>query len=148
MNIRRAKKEDIPQIEDLLYQVHKVHSDGRPDLFKAGGKKYTTEELERLIINDERPIFVAEDDGVILGHAFCVFQHNNISTLYIDDLCVSEKARGHKVGTQLYEFVLDFAKKNGCYNITLSVWACNESAKRFYEKCGLSIQKYGMEKIL
>lgn len=148
MNIRRAKKEDIPQIEDLLYQVHKVHSDGRPDLFKAGGKKYTTEELERLIINDERPIFVAEDDGVILGHAFCVFQHHNISTLYIDDLCVSEKARGHKVGTQLYEFVLDFAKKNGCYNITLSVWACNESAKRFYEKCGLSIQKYGMEKIL
>ena len=61
MNIRRAKKEDIPQIEELLYQVHKVHSDGRPDLFKAGEKKYTTKELEALVQNDEKPIFVAED---------------------------------------------------------------------------------------
>lgn len=152
MNIRRAKKEDIPQIEELLYQVQKVHSDGRPDLFKAGEKKYTTEELETLVKNDEKPMFVAEDD-VILGYAFCIFQHHgsymyNKTTLYIDDLCVSEKSRGYKVGTKLYEFVLDFAKKNGCYNVTLNVWDCNESAKIFYEKCGLSIQKYGMEKIL
>lgn len=152
MNIRRAKKEDIPQIEELLYQVQKVHSDGRPDLFKAGEKKYTTEELETLVKNDEKPMFVAEDD-VILGYAFCIFQHHgssmyNNTTLYIDDLCVSEKSRGYKVGTKLYEFVLDFAKKNGCYNVTLNVWDCNESAKIFYEKCGLSIQKYGMEKIL
>lgn len=106
MNIRRAKKEDIPQIEELLYQVHKVHSDGRPDLFKAGEKKYTTKELEALVQNDEKPIFVAEDD-VILGYAFCVFQYHgnsmyNKTTLYIDDLCVSEKSRGHKVGTKLY----------------------------------------------
>ena len=34
MNIRRAEKKDIPQIETLLYQVAKVHADGRPDLFK------------------------------------------------------------------------------------------------------------------
>lgn len=56
----------------MLYQVHKVHSDGRPDLFKAGEKKYTTEELETLVKNDEKPIFVAEDD-IILGYAFAYF---------------------------------------------------------------------------
>ncbi len=153
MNIRRAKKEDIPQIEELLYQVHKVHSDGRPDLFKAGEKKYTTKELEALVQNDEKPIFVAEDD-VILGYAFCVFQYHgnsmyNKTTLYIDDLCVSEKNQEViRSAQKLYEFVLDFAKKSNCYNVTLNVWACNESAKSFYERCGLSIQKYGMEKIL
>lgn len=38
MNIRKAEKKDIPQIETLLYQVAKVHSDGRPDLFQAGKK--------------------------------------------------------------------------------------------------------------
>lgn len=46
MNIRRAKKEDIPQIEELLYQVHKVHSDGRPDLFKAGEKSIQQKNLK------------------------------------------------------------------------------------------------------
>ena len=48
MNIRKAEKKDIPQIETLLFQVAKVHSDGRPDLFQSGQKKYTTEELEEL----------------------------------------------------------------------------------------------------
>ncbi len=38
MEIRRARTADIPQIIPLLYQVHKVHSDARPDLFRAGAK--------------------------------------------------------------------------------------------------------------
>ncbi|WP_334304468.1 hypothetical protein [Roseburia hominis] len=28
------------------------------------------------------------------------------------------------------------------------MWACNENARKFYEKCGLMPQKIGMEKIL
>ena len=47
----------------------------------------------------------------------------------------------------LYEYVLDFAKKNGCYNVTLNVWADKVSAVGFYEKIGLRVQKIGMEKI-
>ena len=45
LNIRRAKQGDIPEIDKLLYQVHKVHSDARPDLFRPGTKKYTDGEL-------------------------------------------------------------------------------------------------------
>ena len=56
--------------------------------------------------------------------------------------------RAKHIGTSLYEFVLDFAKKSGCYNLTLNVWACNENALRFYEKRGLKPQKIGMEVIL
>ena len=72
----------------------------------------------------------------------------DIESLYIDDLCVDENARGGHIGTKLYEYVLDFAKKNGCYNVTLNVWADNVSAVGFYEKIGLRVQKIGMEKIL
>lgn len=154
MNIRRADPGDQPQIETLLYQVHKVHSDQRPDLFKPGQKKYTAEELSLLIQDDERPIYVAEEDGRILGYAFCVYQHSGnhslqtVKTLYIDDLCVLEGIRGRGIGTKLYEHVLKTAEENGCYNVTLNVWECNQPAKRFYEKCGLQVQKTGMEKIL
>lgn len=153
MEIRRAEEKDIEQIEELLYQVHKVHSDKRPDLFIPGAKKYTTEEIKSILKNDETPVYVAEADGYISGYAFCIYQKHcnkssNYTSLYIDDLCVSEKSRGQKIGTQLYDFVLDTAKKNGCHNLTLNVWACNETAMKFYEKCGLKIQKYGMEQIL
>lgn len=117
-------------------------------------RNYTNEELAKIIVDDNRPIFVYVDNDDILGYAFCVFIKNNsnsltdILTLYIDDLCVDENARGKKVGTSLYNYVLQFAKDAGCYNVTLNVWACNNSALKFYEKCGLSVQKIGMEKIL
>lgn len=143
-------------INSLLYQVLTVHHNGRPDLFKANVKKYTDEQLLEIIRDDSKPIFVAEDgDGGVAGYAFCVFQNHEesnvltgIKTVYIDDLCVDEKYRGRHIGKSLYEYVLDFAKQNGCYNVTLNVWSCNEAAMRFYEKCGLKPQKVGMEIIL
>lgn len=155
MLIRNAEKKDIPQIDELLFQVNKVHSDGRPDIFKPGTKKYSDEELEKIISDSLTPVFVADDgEGNILGYAFCIFEKahsgamQDIKTLYIDDLCVDKNCRGKKIGTTLYEYVLDFAKKSGCYNVTLNVWALNENARKFYEKCGLSVLKIGMEKVL
>lgn len=156
MNIRRAVKEDIQGMNRLLNQVLMVHHNGRPDLFKSGTKKYTDEELSAIIEDDSKPIFVAVDDKQeVMGYAFCVFvQHldNNIltdiKTLYIDDLCVDETKRGQHIGKNLYEFVVKFAKEERCYNLTLNVWSCNESAMKFYEKCGLVPQKIGMEYIL
>lgn len=154
INIRKAELRDIPRILGLLSQVLEVHAKGRPDLFKSGTTKYSESELSEIIADNERPIFVGEHNGVVQGYAFCIFQRHEerntpkYTTLYIDDLCVDEKSRGLHVGKSLYEYVLKFAKENGCYNVTLNVWACNESAMKFYEKCGLQVQKIGMEKIL
>lgn len=154
--IIRAEVRHMNGINKLLNQVLMVHHNGRPDLFKANVKKYTDEELKEILKDDSRPIFVAEGEkGEVMGYAFCVFQQHignniltDIKTLYIDDLCVDETLRGKHIGKGLYEYVLDYAKKEGCYNVTLNVWTCNESAMRFYEKCGLKPQKIGMEVII
>ncbi len=154
MEIRRAENGDIPRITELLYQVHKVHSDKRPDLFRRGAKKYTEDELREIIADDERPVFVALLDGEVAGYAFCVFQRHgggsleDFTTLYIDDLCVDEKSRKSHIGSALYQYVLDFAKKSGCHNLTLNVWECNPSAMNFYRKMGLSVQKTTLEQLL
>lgn len=156
MDIRRGEERDMAGINRLLCQVLTIHHEGRPDLFKGGVKKYTDEELKALLHDDGKPIFVAVDeDGNVEGYAFCVFQQHldnniltDIKTLYIDDLCVEEHERGQHIGRKLYEYVLDFARREGCYNLTLNVWECNPAAKKFYEKCGLVPQKTGMEKIL
>ena len=156
MEIRRAKEQDMDGINKLLLQVCLVHHNGRPDLFKYGVKKYTDEELRAIIRDDKRPIFTAVgEDGTILGYAFCIFQQqigNNILTdiksLYIDDLCVDEAIRGRHIGRKLYDHVLAYARENGCYNVTLNVWSCNEAAMKFYRSCGLKPQKVGMEILL
>ena len=155
LTIRRAQNRDMDTINRLLFQVHKVHSDARPDLFRAGAKKYTDSELAALIHNDSRPIFVAQRNGQVLGYAFCIHQQyiddNNmtdIKTLYIDDLCVDQTARGEHIGTALYEYVTAWAKAQGYYNVTLNVWADNKNALKFYESLDMHVQKIGMEKIL
>lgn len=156
MNIRRAMQKDMEGINRLLNQVLMVHHNGRPDIFKANVKKYTDEELALIMGDDSRPIFVTVDEeDKVLGYAFCMFQqhvNNNIltdiKTLYIDDLCVEEALRGQHIGRQLYDYVVDYAKEQSCYNLTLNVWSCNESAMKFYESCGLTPQKVGMETIL
>jgi len=156
MKIARAGVEDIAGINRLLYQVLMVHHNGRPDLFKPDCKKYTDEELTELLQDDARPVFGAWNEaGELLGYAFCIHQqHKNnnvltdIKTLYIDDLCVEETARGQHIGTALYEYVLQYARKSGCYNVTLNVWECNAGAKKFYESLGMGVQKIGMETIL
>lgn len=156
MEIRRATEQDMDGINSLLWQVCLVHHRGRPDLFKYGAKKYTDHQLRDLIHNDSRPIFTAVDgDGKVLGYAFCIFQQHiddniltDIKTLYIDDLCVDENVRGRHIGRRLYDAVLEFAKAQGCYNVTLNVWSLNETAMKFYESCGLKPQKVGMETIL
>lgn len=155
VTIRRAGERDIPALDRLLYEVHKVHSDVRPDLFKAGAKKYTDGELREIIADDLRPVFTAERDGEVVGYAFCIHKQfvndNNmtdVKTLYIDDLCVEQAARGGHIGTKLYEYVLAYAKRNGYYNVTLNVWADNVNAVKFYERIGMRTQKIGMEQIL
>lgn len=154
--IRRAINEDIPGIMKLLVQVDMVHHNGRPDIFKGPSTKYDEEQLKEIIKDDTKPIFVYVDEkGSVLGHAFCIFMQTkghriltDIKTLYIDDICVDENARGQHVGTKLFEYVSEFAKENEFYNITLNVWECNPTALEFYKKMGLVPQKYGMEMIL
>lgn len=156
MKIRRAEKQDTARIVDLLEQVEWVHHTARPDLFRAGGRKYTDEELASIMADDDRPIFVAVDeDDRVIGYAFCIIQdHRNdhvltdIRSLYIDDLCVDETIRGKHVGRALYDFVVAYAREHDFYNVTLNVWEGNDRAKRFYESVGMKVQKTGMEFIL
>ena len=154
--IERAKSGDNPRVMELLTEVNMVHHTGRPDLFKGPTTKYSAEELEALFADDQRPVFVFRDaGGTVLGYAFCVISEirNNrllqdIKTRYIDDLCVDENARGQGVGSALYQYVVNYARRKGCYNVTLNVWCLNAPAMKFYEKCGLKPQKVGMETIL
>ena len=156
MNIRRADERDIAGINKLLYQVHRIHAEGRPDIFRLGNKKYNDDELRAIISNDTTPIFVAvNEEEKVLGYAFCIYQETkgnpslcDRKTVYIDDLCVDATERGQHIGTALYDYVKEQAKSEGCVAVTLNVWCLNEGAMRFYEKCGMKPLKVVMEDVL
>ena len=155
MTIRFAETRDIPGMIELLKQVGQVHHDIRPDLFRDGAQKYSPADLEALLLDPARPILIADMDSKVAGYCFCILQVTEGSpvlcdrkVLYIDDLCVDEGRRGAGIATALYARTLEFARELGCHSVTLNVWCGNDSAMRFYEKCGMKPQKIGMEATL
>lgn len=155
MEICRAEEKHIPGMIELLKQVGQVHHVGRPDLFRAGAQKYNEADLRELLQDEKRPIFIAEEDGCVLGYGFCILKETvndpvlaDCRTLYVDDLCVDENCRGKHIGSSLYRHICSYAKSIRCDSVTLNVWAFNESAMRFYESMGLKPQKIGMEMLL
>ena len=155
MEIRFAKAQDVSGIIKLLQQVGRVHHEGRPDLFRSNAQKYGPSQVMEMLGKIDNPIFVAVEGDQVLGYGFCEIEYykthsvmNDRTTLYIDDLCVLESCRGQHIGTAIYQEILRYAKYRGCYNVTLNVWSCNESAMKFYEAVGMKPQKVGMEAIL
>ncbi len=173
--IRKAEPKDFEAINSLLYKVHKVHSDSRPDYFIAGQKKYNDEELKKLIqdgINgdEERkkagfsetatnPIYVYQiEDGTVVAYIICIFEttgarekNNHIRqkrNLYMDDICVDDRYRRQGIARALFKYVFDVAKDNKCDSITCNVWALNPSMTKIIEKIGFKPLKTTFEQIL
>ena len=156
MTIRKAQEKDVSRIVELLGQVLQIHAEIRPDIFIPDTTKYTEQELATLLKDEKKPIYVAvNEEDVCLGYAFCQvkaqpFSNNMVQfqSLFIDDLCVDRFARGQHIGESLFDYVKQEAKRMGCYEGTLNVWAGNTSAEKFYEKMGMKTKERQLEYIL
>lgn len=155
MEIRFAKPEDTMGILRLLEQIGRLHYNLRPDMFQAHAQKYGASQVLARLANPGTPTFVAVEGDKVLGYSFCeikVFSEHPVMAdhkeMFLEDLCVEENARGQGVGRALYNYVCQYAKAQGCHNLTLHVWHDNGNAVAFYEAMGMKPQRYIMETIL
>ena len=117
------------------------------DCVVIGFGRYGQAALKRLVMNAQfagssfhAAVFspnAAEESGYLVTDSSALFTNYDISLIAADG-----RSRA------LYEYILDYARTKGCYNVTLNVWNCNPGAMAFYEKLGLAPYKVGMEKIL
>lgn len=140
----------IPQLKDyesvnrLAIQVHELHVGWRPDLFISVEEVISREYFNELILNNQ--IFVAKIDEEIVGYIIFNIREKEIPSmrrrkqLNIDAMCVDEKHRGKGIGTQLLNFVKEFAIKNNCTDLYLTVNEENEGAIKTYEKFGMKVK--------
>lgn len=155
VSIRHVQDQDLSRVDDLLSQVLEIHAGIRPDVFIPGTRKYTDEQLLRIFHDPQTPVFTAvSDEDQVIGYAFCILKETRSENmyprkiLYIDDLCVDQTCRGQHVGESLIDYVTDFARQNGCSEITLNVWNGNDKAQGFYEKMGFGVRSLILEKKL
>lgn len=150
--VRFAKEKDLDKINILRKQVNDIHVEGRPDVFKGGfGKEL--QDYAKVLINDEKSnIIVVERNGELCGIA-CVDYVNELETpygkarsfYYVQEFVVDEKYRRQGVARELFEFMVEDAKKKGFKKIELDVWEFNDSAIEFYHSVGFRQTRRWME---
>ena len=153
--IRRARPGDHLLIRELQQEIAALHYEGRPDLFQKEGRFYSEEEFARLLADPEDFIWIAEEDGSVVGYAFALVQRarknatfRDFNRFYIDDVCVSSACQRQGIGRMLMDECKRQARLSHCHTIDLGVWSFNQNAIAFYESCGLKEREKRMELIL
>ncbi len=152
MDIRQANNNDITQMIQLLYEVAKLHSEKRPDVFKIKSHEEIKSNLEEMIQDESNIILIAEDKQIVVGVIICkireINNHTNLKNtkvLWINEICVKQEYRRNGIGHSLIEKAKEIAKANNCLRLELNCWELNEGAMKFYENQGLTTQKRVME---
>ena len=139
MEITKATKEDIPELQELLGLLFAQEAEFQPDrsLQSAG--------LQKIIDSPEHgQILVLREGGLLVGMVNLLF---TISTALggrvaiLEDMVVHPDYRGNGAGSKLLQAAIDFAKSAGCRRITLLTDKTNEAAQRFYKRHGFGLSE-------
>lgn len=147
--IREARIEDHKQIEKIMSQVHQMHVNWRPDVYREVEEVLPIEYFSELVRNHEVICYVEQD--LITG--ICFFKEKNVSgavvvskkTLFVDTMAVLDGYRGQGVGHALFEKLKQIAKEKNCEGIELQVNAKNEKAMKMYKDYGFTEKSINME---
>ena len=151
MEILVPNKTDWEKVNRLAVQVHELHVGWRPDIFLSSEIVIDKERFFDLIENTQ--IFVAKENEDILGYiTFDIKERENPimrfrKQLSIDAMCVDEKCRHKGIGTKLLGFVKEYALKNNCTDLYLTVNEENIPGIKTYEKFGFRVKNiaYSMQ---
>jgi len=149
--IRLFTMDDYDEVCRIVAQLDKLHRDVYPHYFREAFPTRERDYLETFVTDDERAMFVAEQDGKLGGSIAVEVRHAaNIpilqphSYVQIDELIVDEEARGSGIGQALMQAAHEWGQARGITEFNVGVYAFNEDAIRFYKKLGYEISRHVM----
>lgn len=154
VNIRKAELRDYSGVSLLMDELHQMHVEARPDLYRVLETRMEEKEFTELLETDKRYLYVAEslETGLILGYGsaqLSVIQDNPLMVdrkmLYIHELVVDTKHRGQGTGKQLIQAFIELGRELQADSVELSVSTFNSDAQAFYEQMGLVVRSSRME---
>ena len=154
VSIRRFAQADRQSLRELVLQLHETL---RPlDVDLAPGNQIIERHFNELlsrVTQTSGAIFVADDDGCLIGYA-CVF--GSVTPDEVDErrdpysftaeLFVRSEYRGLEIGRRLIAQAEPHAAARGSYKLELKVLARNRAAMKFYETLGYAPRVVVMSK--
>lgn len=135
IQVRRAVKEDCPRLLELINELA---------VYERAPQEVTVT-LEHFVESGfgENPVwwaFVAEEQGLVQGFALYYIRYSTWKgqRMYLEDILVTEKARGKGIGQLLFTRLIEEAKEKKLKGITWQVLEWNEPGINFYKKYKVS----------
>jgi GNAT superfamily N-acetyltransferase len=127
MLIRKGTPQDLNAVFELIYELA---------VFEEAPQEVSNSPEKMLEEFDSYHFFVAEDDGKVVGVALYFFSYSTWKgrSLYLDDIVVTQSRRREKIGSQLFEAVLNEAKVQKVGKMHWQVLDWNLAAIEFYKK--------------
>ena len=131
INVRRATKEDCPRLLELVKELALYEK--APDEVTVSMTHF---EESGFGPNPVWWAFVAEEDGFIYGFALYYIRYSTWKgqAMYLEDIVVTEKARGKGIGKLLFDRLIEEAREKGFKRMVWQVLEWNEPAINFYKK--------------
>lgn len=97
--------------------------------------------LSSMLGSEDAAVFVAEDDGAILGYAFASLEPMSWKELrgpagFIHDLGVDDEQRRSGIGTKLMEAAIEWLRERGAPRVILWTAAPNAGAQALFHRLG------------
>ena len=144
IHIRSATMQDYPALAAVGRESQELHHQAYPTIFQLDTEGFTPEHVRDLIEGEHTEVYVAEEDGQILGYAFLLIEQRASLDLFrshavaeITDIAVTARMRSRGVGRQLFAAAQTWASERGAERMELEVWEFNAGARSFYERLGM-----------
>jgi ribosomal protein S18 acetylase RimI-like enzyme len=108
----------------------------------AGAKGLGEEQLRAIIESEVSHLLIARENDRIFGMlTLVVYKIPSGVKAWIEDVVVSEDARGKGVGTQLMQRAIELAKSLGAKSLDLTSRPEREAANRLYQRLGFQLRQ-------
>ncbi|MBI5028917.1 MAG: GNAT family N-acetyltransferase [Chloroflexi bacterium] len=144
IQIRRAQQADVMQLMPLWKELAEFHANLVPEFALAPGReKSVSEHLVELIDKETHRIFVADDDGTLIGFASGMVrempqQFSVYRIGYIEDVVVTARSRRCGVGKRLTNALIDWFRESGIHIVHMSAAKGNPVSQTFWHKMGFN----------
>jgi len=95
------------------------------------------------LLHDPNTVYLLAGSSGLAQLRFRLSAWTGVEDCWLEDVFVSDDARGTGLGRALVEAAIERARARGCRRIELDVQEDNEHAIRLYEKCGFSVRPKG-----
>ena len=142
--IRRASQADAQALGRLGALLLRAHHDFDPQRFMAPGANPEAGYgwfLNSQLGDDDVAVFVAEQDGVVIGYVYAGLEPRSWKELreacgFIHDVAVREEGRRTGVATALIDAAVDWLRARGAPRVVIWTAALNAPAQRLFDRLG------------